>query len=360
MRYAPPTPNSEVARLRLQSLRVVQKLKTPGEVVRELGAMQAQDYPASLWAIGVRTKAATLADVAAAVERREIARTWPMRGTLHWVPAEDLRWMVALMAPRATAKAAARRRQLEIDAEALSKARKLIERALRGGSSMTRPEAYELFRKGGLKPDGQRGIHLLSLLAHEATLCFGPHRGRQPAFVLAEEWLPKGPSLSGDEAVAELARRYFRSHGPATAHDFAWWTGLTVTDARKALDAVRDGFESMTSDGKEYWFAPRRRTEPDLDSVHLLPGFDEYILGYTDRTAVLSSAQAKRLTPGKNGMFLASIVAGTGEVLGAWRRSVGKAGVTVTPEMFDDSALPDGFGAAARRYADFLALELRG
>lgn len=352
-------PHPEIARLRLQSQRVVQKLKTPAEAVHWLGAMQAQDYPASLWAIGTRTRAATVADIDQAVERREIARTWPMRGTLHWVPAEDLRWMVGLMAPRAVAKAAARTRQLEIDAKVLSKARKLLERTLRDGGAITRPDAYELFRKNGLAPDGQRGIHILSLLAHEATLCFGPHEEKQPAFVLADEWLPKGPALSGDDAIAELARRYVRGHGPATAHDFAWWTGLTVTDARAGLEAVRDGLESLNADGKEYWFEPPKPSKPDLDAIHLLPGFDEYILGYTDRTAVLSPEHSKRLIPGKNGMFLASIVSDTGEILGAWRRSVARGGVAVTPEMLDGREVPKGFEHAAKRFAEFLGTVLR-
>jgi hypothetical protein len=256
------------------------------------------------------------------------------------------------------AKAAARTRQLEIDAQVISKARKLLEGVLRGGQDISRPEAYELFSKHGLAADGQRGIHLLSLLSHEGVLCFGTHRGKQPTFVLVEEWLPNLRKLDGADAVEELAGRYFRSHGPATVQDFAWWTGLTVSTARDGLAAVQDQLECLTIEGKEYWLEPRNSPKADARTVHLLPGFDEFILGYTDRAAVLSPEHAKRLIPGKNGMFLAAMVSATGEILGTWRRAIAKDAVTVSPEMFDDRTVPDGFEEAAQRYAEFLGLPL--
>ncbi len=349
--------NETIAGLRLRAQRIAgPKFDAAAEVVRWMGAMQAQDFPASQWAIGVRTQSATLSDVEAAVERREIARTWPMRGTLHWVPAEDLRWMVALMAPRAMAKAAARTRQLEIDDAVLTRARKLLEATLRDSARITRPAAYALFAEAGLTPEGQRGIHILSLLAHEGVLCFGPHEGKQPTFVLAEEWLPKGRTMRArEESIAELARTYFRSHGPATVHDFAWWTGLTISDCRAAVASVRDDLEAVEFDGTAYWMAPGLDAGQAGEDVHLLPGFDEYILGYTDRTAVLSAEYGKRLVPGNNGMFLAAMVSDSGEVLGTWRRAARKGGVAVTGEMFEDGLPePRGFEAAAARYREFL------
>jgi hypothetical protein len=348
-----------IARLRLLAQRITgEKFRRPAEVVRWMGALQAQDHPASLWAMGVRTSAATLKDIDAAVEKREIARTWPMRGTLHWVPAEDLRWMVALMAPRAMAKAAARTRQLEIDDATLSKARNLLGTRLRDGGQITRPAAYRLFEDAGMAPAGQRGIHILSLLAHEAYLCFGPHEGKQPAFVLAEEWLPAGRTIGQDEALLELARRYFRSHGPATAHDFAWWTGLTLTGVRAAIESVRGELEMREFDGKQYWMAPGLEDSRANRDIHLLPGFDEFILGYTDRTAVLSPEHGKRLVPGNNGMFLAAVVADSGRVLGTWTKLVAKGRVRVGAEMFEaGEGEPAGLAEAAARYAHFLGLE---
>lgn len=346
--------NPEIARLRLMSSAIVAPFETPGEAVRHMGALQAQDYAASLWAIGLRTRAATRVDIDTSIEDREIARTWPMRGTLHWVPAEDLQWMVALMGPRAMAKAAGRHRQLEIDDAVVAKARRLLTKQLRNGGVITRPQAYALMEENGLAPAGQRGIHLLSNLAHEGTLCFGPHQGKQPTFVIADEWLPPQRKLTGDEAVAELARRYLRSHGPATFHDFAWWTGLTIATARAGVQSVRQDFERLAADGKEYWFARRPHGEVSERRVYLLPGFDEFILGYRDRTVVLSPEQARRLIPGKNGMFLSAVVSGRGVVTGTWQRVTGKEGMRVEPEMFDGRAPRAGWKAAAHRYAAFL------
>lgn len=349
-------PNLEIARARLVSQRIAGSgPATVADVVRHMGALQAQDYNASLWAIGVRAKGATVRDVEEAVERREIARTWPMRGTLHWVPAEDLRWMVELLAPRAIAKAAARTRQLEIDSAVLSRARALLETALRDGGGISRPGAYALFEANGLRPDGQRGIHILQQLAQRGVLCFGPRAGKQPTFALTERWLPEGAQPGGDEALARLVRRYFVSHGPATPHDFAWWTGLTVSDARRGLAMVAGELEQLEVDGAHYWFEPAAAA-PEPGGLFLIPGFDEFILGYTDRTAVLSPEHAKRLVPGNNGMFLSAIVAGSGEVLGTWSRRSAGGRVTIVPEWFDERVTRAGaFEAAAARVAHFMS-----
>ena len=326
-----------------------------------MGAMQAQDYPAALWAIGLRTDGATLSSVNEAIESAEIVRTWPMRGTLHFVAAADLRWMVALMAPRAIAKAAARARGFEIDGEVISQTRKLLEKALWGSKRLTRPELYDVLEKGGVPSAGQRGIHLIGRLAQEGVICFGPHRGKQPTFVLIDEWLPPGPRFEREEAVAELARRYFTSHGPATVYDFAWWTGLTVREAQSGLDAVSRDFEHETAGKSEYWFGAQEAALAGRN-LHLLPGFDEYILGYTDRAAILTEEHAKKLVPGNNGMFMAAMVADDGSVVGTWRRAAAKNGVKLTPEPFGEfgESEREGLEAAAEGYAGFLELSLGG
>jgi hypothetical protein len=263
--------------------------------------------------------------------------------------------MVDLMAPRAIAKAAARTRQLEIDAEVLARARRLLESALAEGTPITRPDAYALFESHGLSAAGQRGIHILQVLAHQGLLCFGPHRGKQPTFVFVEQWLPPAPAIPREEALARLALRYFSSHGPATIHDFAWWTGLTLSDCRSAVESLGELLECVEFDGRSYWLGlhpgPQGRA-----TIHLLPGFDEYILGYQDRTAILSAEQAKSIVPGNYGMFMATIVSKTGAVLGTWRRGQTASRVTVTPEPFGplEPREAAGIAAAAGRYATFL------
>ena len=350
----------ELAAIRVASQGIgVSRWTTPVDAVTGMGALQAQDYAAALWAVGLRSRDSTRQTVLDAVESAEIVRTWPMRGTLHFLAAKDARWMVELLAPRAIAKAAGRARQLEIDDAAVSAARGLFERELRDGGRMTRAEAYAAMEREGLKPEGQRGIHMLGRLAQEGALVVGPHRGKQPTFVLAAEWLPPAPKWTHEEALAEVARRYFASHGPATQRDFAWWTGLTLTEARLAAESVAEEFERR-DEGKATWLWRPAARRPESDAVYLLPGFDEYILGYTDRLAVLAPEQQKRLVPGNNGMFLASIVTGDGKVLGTWRKRQTTRGLVVAVEPFGDleaGAWP-ALEAAAEGYAAFDGLPL--
>ena len=354
-------PNLELARLRLAAQGIGSaKNRTIAETVRWMGAMQAQDFPASLWAIGLRTQDATLADVERAIGRREIVRSWPMRGTLHFVAPEDLRWMLELCAPRVIARTGARDRGLELDDSVFRASGKVIEAALQREETLTRPGIYAVLDAAGISPAGQRGIHIIGRLAQQGLICFGPHVGKQPAFVLLEEWIPPAKKLTRDEALAVLTHRYFESHGPATVNDFAWWSNLTVAEAKQGLEAVKTSLESMQVDGKEYWLAAQPGSPSDPDDVHLLPGFDEFILGYQDRSAVLAPEYAKSIVPGNNGMFMATIVSAQGEVLGTWRKQTTKSGVGVTPEPFRTLSAKDerAFRAAVAGYAWFLGAEL--
>ncbi|HEY2366842.1 MAG TPA: crosslink repair DNA glycosylase YcaQ family protein [Polyangiaceae bacterium] len=206
--------------------------------------------------------------------------------------------MTKLLAPRVIKRAGARHRSLELDEKTFVRAEKILSRALAGGKSLTRPEAYQTLARAGIAPDGQRGIHMLAVLSMRGVLCIGPHRGKQPAFVLCDEWLPKGRDLDGDEALGELARRYFTSHGPATDRDFSWWTGLNLGEARRAIDIAGE-------------IAPPRAKETKMAA--LLPPFDEYTVAYRDRSAVgLSAGVANLMSP---------IVLVDGKVAGTWKRS---------------------------------------
>jgi DNA glycosylase AlkZ-like len=321
--------------------------------VAHMGALQAQDYSASLWAAGVRS-GATRAEVEAAIATGALVRTWPMRGTLHMLAAADVRWMLELMAPRAIAKARGRTAQLEIDDEVLARAAALIERALAGGNRLTRRELYGLLNAAGMRPDGQRGIHILWQLAHRRLLCIGPRRGKDPTFVLLDDWVPPAPPLDRDEALVELAVRYFRSHGPATERDLAWWSGLTLSDIRRAIDVAATALESITVADTIYWRG-RDTTVPSPDShtVIFLPGFDEFVLGYTDRSVVLPRQHANRIVPGGNGVFRSTVVVDA-RVAGTWRKSAVGGRLIVSVEPFEAltartrSALADPVSTYAR------------
>ncbi len=284
----------DIVRQRLWHHRIVgERFDRPADVVRWLGAVQAQDYGQAMWAVGLRTSEPRLLDVERAVAERAVVITWPMRGTIHFVPAEDARWVLRLAAPRVLAGAGLRLRQLEIDEQNMAAARRAFTSALCGGNRLTRAEMMAVLERAGVDPVGQRGYHLLRHLAQEELLCIGPGEGKQQTFVLLDEWVPDARELSREDALAELVWRYFASHGPATARDFARWTGLTLADTRRGIEANSARLTAEDHGGVEYWYAPESAVvELEPDSVHLLPGFDEYLLG--TRTAGRFSIRSTR------------------------------------------------------------------
>ena len=330
--------------------------RDPADVVRWLGAVQAQDYVGGLWAIGLRTKGATEATVEAAVARRTIVRTWPMRGTLHFVAAEDVRWILPALTPRVVAGAQSRFRQLGLDGATFTRAARVAEKALAGGNVVRRDALYELWKAAGIATHDARGLHLLGVLSQEGVLCFGPRDGKQQTFTLLEEWVPTARSLERDAALGELARRYFTSHGPATVQDFAWWAGLTVTDARMGLESAKHALESADANDREFWFAASRPAKGKSDAAFLLPPWDEFTVAYRDRSDILDPKYARRVNAG--GGILSPVIVVRGGVVGTWKRAIKKDTVTVTPTFFKalngaDRAL---VAAAVERYARFLGL----
>lgn len=332
-------------------------LERPEDVVRHMGAMQAQDYAQALWAVAVRTPGATLTDVETAIAERRIVRTWPMRSTLHFVAPEDARWMLALSAPRRIAADKGRMAQLEIDAATLTRTLSLLAGALQGNNRLTRPEVMALLEGASVSTAGQRGYHLIWYAAQTGLICFGPMEGKQQTFVLLDEWVPPSRRLEGDAALAELAKRYFVSHGPATVNDFAWWGGLTLTDARRGLAGAGGALVSEAIDGRALWRAneARGRTPPH---VRLLPGFDEFLLGYKDRSDVLEPVDAPLIVPGGNGVFKPTVVA-DGRVVGTWRKRATAKAVHVEVTLFRPlKGLEEALRHEAERFAAAVGLPL--
>ncbi len=328
----------------------------PAEVVAWLGAVQAQDYLGALWAVGLRLAEAREADVEAALADRSVVRTWPMRGTLHFVASADARWLVELLAPRMVARAAKRLRDLGVDAETLARARRILAKRL-AGRPVPRPAVYAALDAGGVATTGQRGIHILWSLAQEAFLCFGPREGKQQTFVLFEEWLPGARSRPRDEAFAELAARYFAGHGPATLADFAWWSGLGRGEAERAIAGAGGRLEAATYDGRAHWFVPPPVPARPRARGYLLPAFDEFVVAYADRTAVLAPEFATRLNGG--GGLLNPIAVVDGRVVATWKRTLARRAVTLRPAPFAplSPAAARAVSGAFTRYAEFLGAE---
>jgi hypothetical protein len=336
---------------------------TPGDVVGWLGAVQAQDYLGALWAVGLRVQESTEdteADIERALAERSIVRTWPMRGTLHFVAAADVRWMLELLTPRVVARHALRlQREYDLDDTVFGRSRDLFVKALQGGRQLTRDAMYQVLEAAQISAMGQRGLHILWRLAQEGVLCFGAREGKQQTFVLLDEWVPQAKPMQKDEALAELARRYFTSRGPATLQDFVWWSGLTTSDARAGLDMAGPHLLREAIGGQTFWHPQSmsviKETSP---AAHLLPAYDEYTVAYKDRSAVLDPVDAKRATSG-NGIFNPILVI-DGQVVGTWKRTLKKQGeVVVTPTPFAplSKAEKRALTLAARRYGAFLGLE---
>jgi len=325
--------------------------RSPQEVVGLLGAVQAQDYRGSLWAIGLRMRGGTAAEVERAAAERRIVRTWPMRGTLHFVPALDVRWMLALLTPRIVRRSAGRLRSLELDDAVFARGAKVLAKALQGGGVLTRERMYETLESARISTRGQRGIHILWRLAQDGLICFGPRAGRQHTFVLLEEWITRGRALRGVEAVAELARRFFIGHGPAAVADFAWWAGLTGAEARAGVEEASSGLLRDAANGRTYWLSPDAASaHPRSAGAFLLPAFDEFLVGYKDRGAAIDAAHAKRLAS----LLSPTIVAG-GRIVGTWRRTRkgGKAAIELQPFAPLGMTAVRALGAVADRYGAF-------
>jgi hypothetical protein len=354
-------------RRRLTALRLASQhigtggLSTPGDVVRWMLAMQAQDFPGAKWSVGLRAPQASEATVDAAFHSAEVVRSWPMRGTLHLVPAEDLGWMLDLTAPRAIRSAASRRAALGVADADVERARQIAIASLTGGRALTRDAILASIAAGGVSTEGQRGYHLLWYLAQTGTLVLGAGQGKQQTFSLLDEWVRAPRRLEREEALGELAHRYFRSHGPATVRDLVRWSGLTTGDVKRGLGVSGSRLTALDLDGVRYHVAPETLAlTPAGARVHLLPGFDEYLLGYADRSAALAPEHSAAVIPGGNGMFKPTVVA-DGEVVGTWRRTVTRGAVLVEPLLWSPQrgAVQDGLVEAVGAYGAYLGRPAR-
>jgi Winged helix DNA-binding domain len=365
-----PEAAARIAALRLAAQQIARpRFTKPGELVAFMGAVQAQDPAAARWAVGLRLGGPGTGGVAAierALAKGTVIRTHVLRWTWQLVAPADLPWMLPLVTARLMARAARRHRELGLDAAAFRRSHAAIARALAGGAHRTRAELGAALRAGGVAPDGARLSHLLGHAELHGLICSGAPRDKRPTYALVEERAPRrGAPRTRGEAVAMLARRYFESRGPATAADFAWWSGLAPAEARAGLDAVRAHLTSETAAGAVYWYGTRAArlseaalAEAALARAYLLPAFDEYLIAYRDRAAVLAPEQARRLNAG-GGLLAPCIVVG-GRVAGTWRRTLDRRGtvtIALAPFAPPDSRTRAAINEAAERYAAFLGLE---
>lgn len=351
--------NLDIAHQRLHNHLILDTgLDKPEEVVRWLGAVQAQDLAGAKWGVGLRCKGCSETVVEQSFNSGAILRTHLMRPTWHFVAPEDIRWLLALTAPSVHTRLAYMYRQCELDATILNKSAQVIVESLRGGNQLTRPELALALAKAGIVAAGMRLAHLLMYAELEGVICSGAQRGKQSTYALLDERVPIAKALTRDEALAELVQRYFTSHGPATLADFAGWSGLKMADAKAGLEMVKSDLETEKIDQQTYIYAASSLTShPRVPTAFLLPPYDEYTIAYKHHEAIL---QPSFVEQARNSLF-GGVIAINGLVTGYWRRTFIKGEVAIELAPFrtlmqhevDDLSVP------ATAYSSFLQRPIR-
>jgi hypothetical protein len=329
-------------------------LQSPSDVTAWMLALQGQDYYGAKWSLGLRSGSSTDKNVEKALAAKQILRTWVMRGTLHLVHAADIHWLLAIMAPRVIAMSQRRYKELELDDATLQRASQVLAKALENGEAQDRKTLLSILEKEGISTAGQRAPYLLQraslegLIVQVAMVRNEPHFARLPAAA-------PGTELPHDQALTKLAQRYFISRGPASLRDFAWWSGLTMADVRIGLESIKGELVQERFGEVDYWRAPGDSQQIASPSVFLLPGFDEYLLSYQDRRAIMH-IDMKELA-GKNGMINPTIVI-DGHISGTWKRTLKKDQVEIAVKAFEplNTAEKDAISEAAAHFGVFLDL----
>ena len=329
----------------------------PEDAVSWLGAVQAQEYSDTKWALALRTRRTTDAAIERALTKGAILRTHVLRPTWHLVAPADIRWMLALTGPRVSARMSPYNRHLELDAAVFRRSQAAIVRALRGGVHLTRQELKAVLQRAGVRADSvQRLAHIVMQAEIDAVICSGARRGTESTYALLDERVPPAATRSHDDALAELTRRYFTSHGPAQVADCAWWSGLTTGDVRRGLELVGRELDEEVIDGKTYWFRKAAAARGGDKTAYLLGLYDEYLIAYKDRSAALDQSRWVRMV---RDPFSAPIVV-NGKVIGGWRRSLKAERMTITVTPFSPLRRSEATAvdAAAHAYAEFFGNQL--
>jgi hypothetical protein len=335
------------------------KFRTPKEIAMWMGALQAQDYAMSKWAFGVRILNSTESLIDDAVNSGDIIRMHLLRPTWHFVSSDDVYWILNLTAPRVKAAINFRDRQLGLSELIFKKSNSIIEKSLLKWNHLTRKELISELVKEKIDVGENRASHLLVRAETEGIICSGKQKGNEPTYALLNERVPLKDVKSRDESLEELALRYFRSHGPATLKDFIWWSGLSSGDAKKALEMNKSRFVSELIEDQTYWFYETQQiTGNTKNNLYLLPAYDEFLIGYSDRRASLPAGNHRK-TVSSNGIFYPAIMK-NGRIVGTWKRNIKKERLLIETSLFEPGdILPGTFlSKALETYAGFVKKEL--
>ncbi len=294
------------------------KFDSAKELVQWMGAIQAQDYNMAKWAIGIRLQNATNKLVEEAINNGEIVRTHVLRPTWHFVAAQDIRWMMELTGKNLSRSLSSQNKILELDEKVFKKSNAIIEKLLRNGKHRTRKEIMTALEKKGIKTNSLRAAHIMFKAEIEMIVCNGIKKDKEFTYALFDERVASSKKLLKEEALAVLALRYFQSHGPATLQDFTWWSGLSITDSREALELIKPKLVSEKFQEHLYWFFDDLIAEKNkVSEMVFLPAFDEFLISYKSREISLDPMFASKSYT-TNGIFN-PIIVHNAKVLGTWK-----------------------------------------
>jgi hypothetical protein len=326
--------------------------KDPNELVRWMGCIQSQDFAGAKWAIGNRIKDITEEEIDNDFNAGKILRTHILRPTWHFVAPQDIRWLLELTGPRIRALYKGMHRKLEIDERVVTRSKTIFTKALQNGQHLTREELKTFLQKGKINTNDLRLGFLLIEAEVDGLICSGPRQGKQFTYALLEERVPAAKPIDRDATLAEIGKRYFTSHGPATLQDFIWWSGLTSADSKKSIELNKKQLAHAVIKGQTYWFAADVQAgRKQLHSTHLLPAYDEYAVAYKDRTGILNPEWMDQTG---NGIFK-PVVLVNGKIIGIWQWTdlKSKIEIEITPFTSVSKASHKAIAAAAKAYAKF-------
>jgi hypothetical protein len=327
-------------------------LQRPVDVVRWMGAVQAQDFNGAKWALALRIRGATDKAIEEAYNNGQILRTHLLRPTWHFVAPEDIRWLLQLTAPRVNLRCGPNYRKYELDAAGFKRSNRALSNALKGGKHLTRSELKAVLNRSGVAADDNvRLAHILLRAELDGVVCSGPRRGKQFTYALLDERVRATKPLTGDEALAELTRRYFSSHGPASLQDFVWWSSLTTNDARRGIELIDRDLRTDVVEEKVYYNLSSKARAPHSPHLsHLLPAYDEYNVAYKDRQLVNDGIAAWDA--------LGPTVLVDGKIVGTWSGVVHKNILTISVKPARALKKPEklAIAQATERHAAFLGL----
>ncbi len=348
----------DIISLRLASQALTgRKLNTPEEIVSLFGAVQAQDYPASKYSLGIRIKNSTDSLIEKAFNEGKILRTHVMRPTWHFVLPEDIVWLQELTSARVKTQMASYNRKLELTDKVFAKSTGIIIKSLEKGNYLSRQQLKKELEKAGINTDVQRLAHIVSWPELDGLICSGPKIGSQLTYALVSERAPTAKKLSREESLARLTFKYFSSHGPAQVQDFSWWSGLSKNEILEGLDLNKERLAQETIDGKNYWYSPDTKVAK-TEKAHMLSIYDEFTIAYKDRTALGGERYVEKML--SSGNALTAVIVINGMIIGNWKRALKKDTAEVTLNLYRELNKKENnlLQKATDEYSAFLKLPL--